>query len=299
MDLEWFREIREYEPSFVSPGDFEPVSEDEPRPLEYNGEIIFVDGVLKNFYSTWWGANPVVISQVVVGAISKTASSEPEILDCVVSELLVVVGGRGRNSTRTVDRGDLRFFIVESKSPNPLEVVRTRMETLEMELVREIVKSRDSIVVKDGTLRPIYEAYSAPSFIAGRGPVGYVKNVEDTSGLSMFFSDLLKLGRGERTRAFMRKHGKRGIQLSSFLKLSDRGELGFVRLDALINEKSQVEDALELFDKLSRTLAEMSVGVRYRRYPENLPVVESLETFLRAHILDPRYVEYGFRGFIF
>ncbi len=297
LDSRWLKEIRsEYTQRFVNPSGFEVIHEDEPSPDVYEGELIFVDGVLRNFLTAWREALPIVVSQVVVGAISKKPGGEPEIDVDPVSELIIAIGGIP--ASETPDRlkiGGLEFRVLTSESPDPFETIRTRMETLEMRLARELAIERKAVVIKDGTLRPIYEAYSTPVLIEDRGPVGYVKNLEDTYGFSEFFRNLLDIKRGERTKAFYKAVGKLGYQVSTFLKLSEGEEFGFARLDVFVDDIDRKSEALKLFDLLSKTLAEMSIPIKIGRYPENLPIVENLEIFLRAHLLDPRYVEYELR----
>ncbi len=268
----------------------EKINRDDPGSREFHGYVYFVDGVMKNLAIGRYRGFPLVLSQIAIGSVRIRVGEDPEIIPDYSSKLILSLNENVfGDMPKELDFDDFKVFVLVTKSSDPTEAVRSMMEEEEMKLAKEIAKSHpESIVLKDGTLRPIYEVPEEPVFVHKSGPFGLVKNVIDVIGVRELYTEISQLARGRRTKAFKKVYKNQYVQLSTFVKLME-GEDEFVRVDA-VHENENLEDILPVFDEIAWIVENLSIPYKIKRYPQNLPVIEYLESFLRAHLLDPRYV---------
>ncbi len=263
---------------------------DDPNPSNAPKRMIFVDGKQRHLLRyEEFPSKKVLVSQVVVGAVMYCCK-KLEILGEPKSVFVVAMtqnmdadfGFRIENvnsEVRVVNDGDLS------------QVSSEIMAEMELNMSRDFAERGKGIVVKDGSMKPIFQLRLEPTFVKGSGPVGLVKNVESVLDPRMEEELLSGLDVGERSKSFITKYSEdygRIEIVSSYVRL---GKNSFVRLDAVISNRSYIEDVFELFDSLTKALSEISIDVPYGRYPEDIPPIQGLEQILGAYLYDPSTVE--------
>ena len=285
-----FREVRnELDELKIHRENAEILEWDDPRFVDPPDRVIFVDGRQKHLLNyTGIPSKKILISQVVVGAVAY-CRGELELVDEPKSVFIVAktpgvedvgIDLVGENTIfEIVDEGEL------SQASSKI------MAEMEMEMSRDLAERGLGVVVKDGSLKPIFQLRLEPTFVYGSGPVGLVKNVQSVLDPELEGKMLSGLKIGERSKAFVVKYSEtdRSVDIvSSYLKV---GGNSFVRLDAVYSRSVDLKDILELFNSLSSALSEMTVDVPYGRYPSDIPPIQGLEQILGAYLYDPLTVE--------
>jgi hypothetical protein len=263
---------------------------DSPTKVEPPESIIFVDGKVKHLWR--YDSEPskkALISQIVVGAVEYCCKS----LRLVTDPLIEFVAAVSENFPRdTLKKWKNRASIYTIRDGELSEIAGERMAELEMALSMEIASSQKSIVVKDGSLKPIFVLKSETSFVPGKGPVGLVKNIQAVLNIADEEKLLGELKIGERSRAFKIRRmveNEEVFQISSYLKISDGA---FLRMDAVVRTTNEIKDALNLFNMLSTVIPELTISVDYGRYPSDIAPIQSLEYILGGYMYHPGLVEY-------
>ena len=147
---------------------------------EHATKIYFVDGKIKHLLYSNTPLQPrVLISQIVVGAVSWKDGGGLEIIeDAVKNEFVVVVPGSMEFEKDSIHIDGLgKLKVLKTDNPDLISSSIKYMAALEMELSRKLALEKNGIVVKDGSFTPIFIAKENPTFIEDRGPVGLVKNI--------------------------------------------------------------------------------------------------------------------------
>ncbi len=262
---------------------------DFPKSEAPPNRVIFVDGKLRHLLR--YEPSPsskLLISQVVVGAILYCCR-RVEIIDEPKSVFVAAFTSPlrnmnvriwGREATKgIVENGDLSQF------SNKL------MAEMEMELSRKLVQDAMGAVIKDGSLKPIFQLRTERPFTPGYGPVGLVKNVESSLSPEVEKKLLNNLEIGDRSKAFATIYSNEGNEIrlvSSYVRI---GRNTFVRLDAVAARKSDIERITKFFNSVASVVAEISLDISFGRYPNDIPPVQGLEQILGAYLYDPATVE--------
>lgn len=285
-----FREVRnELDESKIYKEDAEILDWDDPKVSNSPERIIFVDGRQKHLLR--YGSLPskkLLISQIVVGAIEYCCGElelfrEPESVFVVamtpnMADVEISVGGE-QTVLEIIDDGDL------SQASSRI------MAEMEMKLSKDLAELEEGVVVKDGSLKPIFQLRIEPTFVRGYGPVGLVKNIQSVLDASLEDEILSGLELGRRSKAFITRYSEKEGRIdivSSYVRI---GNSSYIRLDAVSSKGVDVKDILELFDSLANTISDMTVDVQYGRYPNDIPPVQGLEQILGAYLYDPLVVE--------
>ena len=279
---------------------YEVLREDEPRIGRSPERVYLVDGKVRDLLE--WRDRPyrkALVSQVVVGAavLDKRGlklDDEPEVV-FVVSVARGMNLGEIRRSLELEEMEKLGEVVFVEGEGNLSEEARIVMTEREMNLAMRLAERGDGLVLKDGSLKPIFSLRLEPSFIPGSGPVGLVKNVEETLSPEDEDELLALVGVGERSKAFRVIYSKEDGEirlLSSYLRV---GERTFLRIDA-VEKRGMTFEVLELFDDLVSWMRGVSVDVEYGRYPSDVAPMQGLEQLLSAYMIDPSLARYAFSG---
>ena len=157
----------------------------------------------------------------------------------------------------------------------------------EYSLSLALAKRMDGLVIKDGSLKPIFEAKVKGAFFPGSGPLGLVKNIWDSPQQEIASNLVRDLSVGERSRAFLIEYGEIAY-VSSYLRIAERAIL---RMD-VAGRKGEIEfeDVFALFNRAASIIPEMTLEYYHRRYPENILPIRSLEEYLSAYFLSPQEI---------
>ncbi len=237
--------------------------------------VIFVDGKVRHLLFNRFGNTPFLLSQVVIGASIWEEGKGVYIPDEYVYSEFVFCYHGGNVFPDVKKIGSFPVKVIQCTKPDFKEFVLNRMYTLELELSWKLSeKEKDGLVVKDGTLRPIYE-------VEGLRPIGFVKNI----GLNIPYEFIEKLNIGERSRMIVSSFGEY-YTLHSVVRI---GRNSFVRLDCVVERvnKDSVIDIGKKFTSISKILPELTLDVKYGRLPENIYPIQALEKKLSAYLYTP------------
>ena len=260
------------------------VDSDEPKKAKPPERVIFVDGRVKHLLKREEEpSSKLLISQIVIGAVEYSKKGI-ELFKEPVLKTIAVVSGRFERESFPED------FIVLPGSGDFSDVVSEKMSQLEMEFSLEILRGTDAVVVKDGSLKPIFLA--GGSFAPGKGPIGLVKNVQAYLPRDVEWELIKDLRIGERSKAFTvewRSDGERVFRVSSYLKIVENG---YMRLDAMAKSLKELEDILKIFDSLTSLVPNLTIPINHGRYPFDIAPVQSLEYILGMYFEHPLTVGY-------
>ena len=255
---------------------------DEPKKAEPPERVIFVDGRVKHLLKREEEpSSKLLISQIVIGAVEYSKNGI-EIFKEPILKTIAVVSGKFEKETFPKD------FVVLSGSGDFSDLVSEKMSHLEMELSLDILKETDAVVVKDGSLKPIFLV--GESF--EKGPIGLVKNVQAYLPRDIEWELISELKVGERSKAFTvewESEGKTVFRVSSYLKIVENG---YMRLDAMARSMKDVREILEIFDSLTSLIPDLTLPVNHGRYPFDIAPIQSLEYILGMYFEHPLTVGY-------
>ena len=285
-----FREVRnDFDELKIYREDAEVLNWDKPKFSESPEKIIFVDGRQRHLLNyEGFPSKKILISQIVVGAIAYCCN-ELKLIEEPASYFIVA---------RTPSVGELKislkgeYPIVEVVDSGELSQVSSRiMAEKELELSRSLAEKGLGVVIKDGSLKPIFQLRIEPTFVRGSGPLGLVKSVQSVLDPDLEERILSDVEIGRRSKAFVARYSENDRRIdivSSYIRI---GKSSFVRLDAVFSRSVDMKDILELFDSLAKALSDMTIDVQYGRYPNDIPPVQGLEQILGAYLYDPLTVE--------
>ena len=284
-----FRKVEsELETSRIHREDAEVLRFDEPSLSSAPKQMIFVDGKQRHLLRyEEFPSKKILVSQVVVGAVMYCCNGL-EVLEEPKS-VFVVAMTRNMNVNFKIEDVNPEVRIVNDGDLS--QVSSEVMAEMELRMSKDLAEKNMGVVVKDGSMKPIFQLRLEPTFVKGSGPVGLVKNVESVLYPWIEEELLGKLNIGERSKSFITKYSEdqnRIEIISSYVRL---GRNSFVRLDAITSDQVHLKDVFELFDSLTKALSEISIDVPYGRYPENIPPIQGLEQILGAYLYDPSTAE--------
>ncbi len=265
------------------------IIEDDARKIDFNGKVAFVDGKIRHLLRSRDPFQGFLLSHVVVGS-AFWDPSEGFKMGEITSFLVLTLGSRINANMQDL-KGEIlghELRTVKAKSPDLTEEAKVMMAEEEYSLALKIARDEDAVVIKDGTLKPIFEAKEEKSYFLGKGPIGLVKNIQSFLSKDEELSLVRGLGMGDRSRAFSKRYMDVWY-ISSYLRI---GRRSYIRLDAAVKELSEEirRDVLDLFSKAAFVIPKMTLDVDWKRYPENIFPIASLESYLKAYLLSPQEV---------
>ena len=260
--------------------------------------IYFVDGKIKHLLYSNTPLQPrVLISQVVVGAVSWKDGEGLEIIeDSVKNEFVMVVPSFMEFEEDAIYIDGLgKLKALKTDNPDLISSSIKYMATLEMELSRELALKGKGIVVKDGSFTPIFIAKESPTFIENKGPIGLVKIIYNfpTDVSEKLFS--MKIG--DLSPLYIKSYSDENDIVSAFLKI---GKNSILRMDAIIQSKNKdiIKKAGKVFCSLASVIPQLTIDINYMRLPEDIPPIQSLEYYLGSYIITPQMASYFLHEFI-